>query len=164
MKVYVDLDGVLASFFSEALKLSDENDKGWRSMEHRDVQKTLKKVLQTPNFFINLPAFPMANTLIQSIQNIAGGFSILSSPLTDYEGCAEEKIKWVEQNIHLEPEEIIISDNKPLYAPGNILIDDYGTNIKAWEKAGGYGVKWQADEDKISDAIIPLMALYKNQL
>jgi hypothetical protein len=31
----------------------------------------------------------------------------------------------------------------------NVLIDDRGSNISAWEAAGGIGIKYQADEDSL---------------
>lgn len=164
MKVYVDLDGVLADFFSAAAKLSNAEHKGWRDMEFRDVDKALKKIRKMNGFFLGLEPFCMANTLVASIVNISGGYSVLSSPLTDYKNCAEEKIEWVKNNIHFEPDEIIITDNKPVYAKGNVLIDDYGANCRAWEKAGGYAIKYQSDEQHISDVITPLQALFKSQL
>lgn len=164
MKVYLDMDGVIADFFSAAVKLADCEHSHWRDMEQRDIQRALNKVRKTPGFFSSVPAFPMANTLVRSIVNIAGGYTILSSPLESYPGCADEKIGWIEKNIHIQPDEIIISSNKPKYASDNILIDDYGYNCRKWEEAGGFAIKYQADEQHVSDAIISLQALYKNQL
>ena len=163
MKVYLDMDGVIADFFSSAIKLADCEHSHWRDMEHRDIQRALKKVRKTPGFFKTIPAFPMANTLVACINNIAGEYSILSSPLTSYENCGAEKTEWIENNIHIQPVEIIISDNKPQYAQGNILIDDYGYNCRKWEEAGGFAIKYQADEQHISDVVTVLQALFKNQ-
>ena len=164
MKTFVDLDGVLADFFSTAVRMSEGEVKPWRDMEHRDIKKVLEKITKTPRFFANLKPFSMANTLTYAVHNIAGGYSILSSPLSGYDGCAEEKIEWVKTHLHIEPEEIIITDDKPQYARGNILIDDYGNNIAAWEKHGGFGIKYQADEDRLAEVLIPLTALYKGKL
>ena len=160
MKTYVDMDGVIADFFSKAAKMANGEYKGWRDMEFRDVEKVLKEIKNTPEFFINLDPFPQANTLIKCINNIAGDYYILSSPLADYDNCKEEKIAWIRENIHIQPRDIIITSNKTEYAENNILIDDYGTNIQAWEKNKGYGIKYQADEDKIADVITTLGALY----
>ena len=163
MKTYIDLDGVCADFFSAAVKLSPAPHAAWRDMEFRDVKKALEQVKRTPQFFLNLYPYPTANTLVQSVQNIAGGFSILSSPLEGYERCAEEKVLWISEHLHIEPEEIIITHNKPVYAAGNVLIDDYGLNVREWEAAGGYGIQYQADKNNVSDVLITLSALYKKQ-
>lgn len=163
MKVYLDMDGVIADFFAEAVKHSDDSARGWRNMEFRDADRVLKRVRNTPDFFLNIPAFPMANTLVQSIVNITGECRIMSSPLAGYPSCEEEKAAWLDVNIRYDFDEVVFTESKYKYAEGNILIDDYGWNVRKWESHGGYGIKWQADEDKISDAIIPLKALWMNQ-
>jgi 5'(3')-deoxyribonucleotidase len=162
MKVYLDMDGVIADFFAEAVRHSQDSGRGWRNMEFRDADRVLKRIRKTPDFFLTLPAFPMANTLVQSIVNITGSCRILSSPLAGYDKCEMEKRAWLAENIHYDFDEIIFSDNKPQYAQGNILIDDYGYNVRNWELNGGYGIKYQADENSIADVLVPLKALYMN--
>lgn len=169
MKVYLDMDGVCADFFTEAVKLSETNHKAWRDMEFRDVELVLKRIRKgdVPDFFERLPMFPGTQTLVQCIYNIAGGFSILSSPLEGMDDCERQKRVWIEKNLRIDPDEIIITSDKTKFASENcrpnILIDDYGANIRAWEEAGGYGIKYQADEMHMNEALIPLMALYKGQ-
>ena len=163
MKIWLDMDGVISDFFAEAVKYSDDSARGWRNMEFRDADKVLKRIRHTPEFFLNLPAFPMANTLVQSIVNITGECRIMSSPLTGYDTCEEEKAEWLRTNIHYDFDEVIFTDEKYNYAKGNVLIDDYGHNCKMWEKHGGYAIKYQADEDHISNVITTLKALYTNQ-
>ena len=164
MKVYLDMDGVLADFFGEAVKLSPTPYVGWRDMEYRDIQQALRNVRATKNFFYDLYAYPGTNTLVQSVVNLFGEYHICSSPMEGYEGdCRQEKIEWIEQNLLIRPASIKITSHKPQYAEGNILIDDYGVNIQNWELAGGYGIKYQADEDPLSNALIPLMTLAKQQ-
>lgn len=161
MKVYVDMDGVLADFFSELAKMASYPVTNWSNMDQRDIERALKSVHKT-DFFGRLPKFPQSNTLLQSITNIAGGFSILSSPLNgDEEHTSALKRQWLEDNIPFDPDEIIITHDKAAYAAGNILIDDYHVNIHKWEAAGGYGIRWQANEQPLSDVLIPLLALYK---
>ena len=164
MKVYIDMDGVLADFFSEALKLSPTPHAGWRDMEFRDVGKALDKVRKSPNFFEELHMYPGARTLVQSVVNLFGEYHICSSPLEGYEGnCAMEKIEWLRKHMDIAPASIEITTDKTKFADGNILIDDYGVNIRRWEENGGFGIKYQADENHISDALIPLMTLAKQQ-
>ena len=163
MKTYLDMDGVIADFFAEAVKHSDDSARGWRNMEFRDADRVLRRVRKTPGFFLNLPAFPMANTLVQSIVNIAGECRIMSSPLAGYPSCEEEKAAWLDLNIHYDFDEVIFTESKYKYAEGNILIDDYGYNCRKWEENGGYAIKYQADENHISDVITTLNALYKPQ-
>ena len=161
MKIYVDMDGVLADFFDAAARLNADRLVGWRDMELRDQTRVINEIKNTPNFFLNLEPFPMANTLIKSIVEMYGGYSILSSPLDGYDDCAQEKEDWIREKIHIQPDSILITSDKPRWAEGNVLIDDYGYNIRNWEKAGGFGIKYQADEDPITTALIPLMTMKK---
>ena len=163
MKVYIDMDGVLADFFSEALKLSPSPVAAWRDMEYRDIRKSLDRVRKTPKFFENLHMYPGSKTLVQSVINLFGEYHICSSPLEGYSDCVMEKIEWLRQNMDIAPASIEITTDKTQFADGNILIDDYGVNIQNWERSGGFGIKYQADEDNLSDALIPLMTLAKQQ-
>ena len=163
MKVYIDMDGVLADFFSAALKLSPAPIAQWRDMEYRDIQYALKQVRQTPNFFENLDIYPGARTLVQSVINLFGEYHICSSPLEGYEDCDIEKVVWLTKYFEIPPASIQITSDKTQFADGNVLIDDYGVNISNWERAGGFGIKYQADEDPLSNALIPLMTLARKQ-
>ena len=49
------------------------------------------------------------------------------------------------------------------FADGNILIDDYGVNIRKWREAGGIAIKYQADEQPISDVINPLRKIFNHK-
>ena len=161
MKIYCDMDGVLADFFAEMPKMCTYPVTHWKEMDQRDINRALSEIAGT-DFFYRLHKYPQTNTLLQSIINITGSVSILSSPLRgDEENCARWKRKWVEDFIPFDVEDVIITHDKPAYAKGNILIDDYHVNIAAWEAAGGYGIKYQANEQPLSDVLIPLMALYK---
>lgn len=160
-KTYVDMDGVLADFFAEIAKMSKYPVAHWKEMDQRSVFSALEEIKGT-DFFLNLPKYPQTNTLLQSITNIAGGFSILSSPLLDdEEHVAEMKQQWIAKNIPFDVDEIIITHDKAAYAKGNVLIDDFHENIYKWEAADGFGIKWQANEQPLSDVLIPLTALYK---
>lgn len=161
MQVYVDMDGVLADFFADMAKMADYPVAHWKEMDQRDISKVFQKISGT-DFFYKLHPYPQNNTLLQSIINIAGSFSILTSPLAGDElNCEVMKRKWIEEFLQFDPEEVIVTENKAQYAKGNILIDDYHVNIAKWEAAGGYGIKWQANEQPLSDVLIPLLALYK---
>jgi hypothetical protein len=87
--------------------------------------------------------------------DFAGSYSILSSPLRgDIANSSKHKQIWVTNNLSPQPRETIIVRDKALYAAANgaqnILIDDRGPNIDKWRQAGGYGIKYQADEDNLS--------------
>ena len=152
--VYLDMDGVLADFFSEWAKLAGIKSGNYKDIPPANVDPTLNKMIDT-DFFARLPKFPTTDKLVQLVINRFGSYNILSSPLRyDHENSKKHKIDWIGRKLKIKPKETIIVANKVGYAKQpdgtpNILIDDRGLNIENWNKAGGYGIKYQADEDSL---------------
>jgi len=151
-QVYLDMDGVIADFFAEYAKLAGVENGNYRDIPPAKVDPTLNKMVGT-DFFYRLPKFPTADALVDMIVKTFGGYHICSSPLRgDYEGSEKYKTLWIRKNLKQQPTSILITPNKAKYATQpdgtpNILIDDRGSNITAWEAKGGVGIKYQADED-----------------
>ena len=154
MEVYVDMDGVLADFFSEYAKLAGVTTGNYRDIPPAKADPTLNKMIGT-DFFARLPKFPTADKLLQIVVEAADSYNICSSPLRgDHEGSAHYKKVWINKQLNIPPKNIYIVANKAKYAKNangmpNVLIDDRGSNITAWEAAGGIGIKYQADEDSL---------------
>jgi len=145
-EIYVDMDGVLADFFTEWAKIMGV--KHWSDIPNQyNIEDALEKIRDTKDFWLDLPLTPNAKNLLSIIKEVKGRYKILSSPLANDPRCEDHKREWVNNNLgFFPPEEVIISHNKAQYAKQadgtpNILIDDYGVNIRAWEAAGGYGFK-----------------------
>ena len=153
--VYVDMDGVLADFFSEWAKMAGIKSGNYKDIPREDINKTLDKMIGT-DFFAQLPKFSTADKLIQMVIGHFGSYKILSSPLrNDHENSKKHKIDWIGRKLKIKPEETIISSNKGAYATQadgtpNILIDDLCKNVQNWMNNGGLGIKYQADEDPLS--------------
>jgi hypothetical protein len=107
------------------------------------------------DFFARLPKFPSTDKLVNIVIDAAGSYNICSSPLRgDHEGSAKYKDMWIKKHLNPQPQHIYITPNKAKYAKNasgmpNVLIDDRGSNISAWEAAGGIGIKYQADENSL---------------
>lgn len=157
-RVYLDMDGVLADFFTEYAKLAGIKNGNYRDIPPAKTDPTLQKMVGT-DFFARLPKFNTADTLVNMTVKAFGGYSICSSPLRgDHENSEAQKKHWINQHLRPAPQEIIITSQKQKYAvqpdgTPNILVDDRGSNITAWEHAGGIGIKYQADEDPLSVVI-----------
>jgi hypothetical protein len=152
--VYVDMDGVLADLFNHAAEL--------KGVEHynqmtQDQWTVFFKDTDAERLFSSLPMFPTANRLLRMVRDMAGGYKILSSPLSfDRAGSISGKRTWLHKNITVLSDGVIFEHEKQKYAKQpdgtpNILIDDYGVNINKWNAAGGIGIKYQADEDNLAD-------------
>lgn len=141
--VYVDMDGVLADFFGEVAR--KHGVEYWREIHRQSIG--IDQIAQQPEFFETLPPMPNARNLLQGVINIAGQYSILSSPLMSaVEQSSEEKSRWLVKHInHHQPTAVIFDHEKYKYAQQpnetpNILIDDWQTNIRLWESHGGIGI------------------------
>lgn len=151
--VYVDMDGVLADLFNHVGAIHDVEHYNQMSKEQWE---TFFKDSNAYELFRDLPAFPSANKLLSIVKDFAGGYKILSSPLNfDKSGSIKGKKEWLKKHIHVPADDWVFEHEKYKYAVNpdgtpNILIDDYGINIRAWEQAGGIAIKYQADEDSLS--------------
>jgi hypothetical protein len=157
-QVYVDMDGVIADFFTEYAKLAGIKSGNYRDIPPAKTDPTLNKMVGT-DFFARLPKIPSADQLISMVVKLYGTYSICSSPLRgDHENSEKWKRVWIQKHLKPAPKEIIITPNKAKFAKQadgtpNILIDDRGSNISAWEAAGGIGIKYQADEDSLQKVV-----------
>lgn len=153
--VYIDIDGVLADFHAEYCITA-----GVHYPHHRDIKfpkdDPIRQKMIGSDFYSRLPKYPSADELIDIIVNQFGVYSILSSPLNDdYENSSKHKRIWIRRELSVQPENIIIADNKDLYAMKdaipNILIDDRSKNLQAWKRAGGLGIQYHAADNAPAD-------------
>ena len=152
-RVYVDMDGVIADFFSalaEFRKVNHWKDKGEITLD------TSIKELQGTNFFETLPVFPFAKKLVDLVKSYTGGdWYINTSPLRDdHKNLEYYKTQWLKKH-NFDPKDIIVTKRKESYAVDkktgipNILIDDRPKNLERWIARGGVGIRYQANEDSL---------------
>ncbi len=160
-KIFVDMDGVLADLFNHVGEIHDVEH--YNHMTNQQWE-TFFKTTDAYHLFRDLPPFSTANKLLRMVKGMAGGYTILSSPLSfDREGSIKGKREWLSKHITVPPNDIIFEHEKYKYAVSNgipnILIDDYGVNIKKWRAAGGIGLKYQADENSLKQLAQQLAAV-----
>jgi len=159
MIIYLDMDGVLADFFGGLEKKFEVNH--WKDI--KDIDDALAKLKDT-SFFGYLDLFDTTYPIVGYVKELTHkyphlGWGICSTPLrNDRDNSAYWKRTWL--NTHnLKPDQVtnlVFTSKKETYATDtidgtpNILVDDKHTNIKKWTEAGGLGILWQANRDKIS--------------
>jgi len=145
-EIYVDMDGVLADFFTEWGKLMGVEN-WWNIKDEHDIDDALQKIRDTDNFWLDLPLTSNATNLLNLIKDVKGSYIILSSPLPGDKNSEPHKKEWIKKNLSFfPPKEVLIRHDKESFATQqdgtpNILIDDYGVNIQKWEAKGGVGFK-----------------------
>tara|TARA_B100000963_G_scaffold340575_1_gene339406 strand:+ start:3935 stop:5887 length:1953 start_codon:yes stop_codon:yes gene_type:complete len=146
-EIYVDMDGVLADFFGEWAKIMKVDH--YSKIDNVDINDALQKIRDTDEFWLKLPLLPQAKQLLALIKKIKGSYTICSSPLADDPRSEPHKREWIKKNLSFfPPKNVIITSDKAKYATQsdgtpNILIDDFGKNVNAWEAAGGEGFKYK---------------------
>jgi len=166
MMLYLDMDGVIADFFGGLEKKYGVDH--WKNLP--DKEESIFNLKYT-DFFNTLELYPTSNELVLFCKNLAkNNFGICSSPLTDDEhNSAYWKRIWLERHGFMpKVSNCIFTRQKQKYAVGridgspNILVDDKPSNIDHWNKCGGIGIRYQANEDSLQDLKMKLQAVYKD--
>ena len=139
MKIYVDMDGVIANFQKKWVELyGTDNHK-------KEGKNNFKDFVDNKEFAV-LEPMPDATLLIDYLNDKLEDIpkEILSSTANDkfYETISQQKNVWLNRNnIDWKPNFVPGKAHKYTYAePGFVLIDDDKQNIEDWNKAGGTGI------------------------
>ena len=164
MKLYLDMDGVIADFFG-AIEKKFEIDH-WKDLE--DPLLAIKGFKNT-DWFNTLDLFPTSKKLVQACRDIAGrDYGICSSPILDDEmNTGYWKLVWLDRHGFLpEIPNLIFTKEKYKFAnenvsgEPNILVDDKPSNIREWNAAGGIGLLYQANENDVDELINDIRYAY----
>lgn len=134
IRIFVDMDGVLANFLGHARAEGKYKPSGKLNYEELDYK-----------WWATMPTFVGAKAFYDEAC-ATGKVNFLTGPVLNEE-CYSGKAHWVEAFVperkHIL-EDLIICDavNKFLLArPDRILIDDSKENVDAWVAAGGIGIQ-----------------------
>ncbi len=133
--IYCDMDGVLVDF-----------DRGFRERFNCNPDdlprpEMWEKILHTTDYWLNLPPKADAFELIEYLQKFS--FTILTGlPHHGFDKANQEKRRWIEKYLGNDVKIICcLSKEKQNYLhAGDVLIDDFQSNINRWENAGGIGI------------------------
>lgn len=137
-RLYLDLDGVMADF--------DYHFPATFKLDHRRLagDEIWSQINSHPSYFLDMPLCEGALDFFRAIERL-NPIILTACSKSNYWNVATQKREWVRQ--HLSPTVTVLpvsgSKYKPLFmhAPGDILIDDYEKNVKAWESVGGIAIR-----------------------
>ncbi|MCL1785799.1 MAG: hypothetical protein FWG39_01445 [Alphaproteobacteria bacterium] len=178
IKIYFDMDGVLADFEQSAIKYRPRSADLNRPNEYlSDAQKAAKlefyRKIEGTNFYGDLAVMPGAGEMIAAAKAVAGDnvFILTKIPkaanfitgalLTDaneQRRIAQQKIEWVLRHFgdYFSPDRIItVMDGTKgvLLRPTktDILVDDRPDNIANWTGSGGTGILYTSAADTATE-------------
>ena len=144
-KIYLDMDGVVADFRLNALRVTGRDvlvgdlypDEEWNRL--RD----------NPHLFLNLPLMARAHELVDLARQYRDqlGWELLFLTAVphnnDMPWAFHDKAAWAREHfpdiaVHFGPYSV---DKHQHCTPGDILVDDRSDNCREWAAAGGLAVK-----------------------
>lgn len=166
--LYLDMDGVQADFFGAwADKLKVDH---WKAIGDKENEINLL-AHSTPeevyDFFRNLKPLSGGKQVVDWLKKNKIPFTVLSAPLRGpyAEASIKAKKDWLDQYNPGTSGSAIFTQNKHKYAVingiKNVLVDDYGKYLNAWDGAGGIAVKHEDEFEDPSSAENTIKALEK---
>ena len=164
MTLYLDMDGVIADFFTGFAQKSGKDH--WKNIANKEKAIT---ELQGTDFFNTLDAFDTSEKLVNFAKAV-GDWGINSSPLRgDRDNSAYWKRVWLTRHFIMpNVENLIFTGQKENFAmdkidgTANVLIDDKPDNVGRWTAKGGIGIRYQANEDSLVTLKQKLIGIVEN--
>ena len=165
--IYCDMDGVLCDFRKGIdnmfkLKSKDPSMPGPMQMAgYKDTDDWIKAPLTAQkwepitNYKMFWPTLPWTKDG-QKLWFFIRKFNphILSAYTPYDKNSIKGKQLWIQRNLKLTDASrihLVRRSEKKIYANGNVLIDDYGRNVKEWKKNKGIPIKYKSANQAIAD-------------
>lgn len=142
MKIFIDMDGVLADFdkyICKTLKFGTKEE--WNN----------RWDLVPQTIFKDIEPLPDAHELMSYVEHLDNKFILTAIPKNAViEQARRDKFMWLKKYFGIDPWQVCVvyRDEKMLFATEtvynaptpNVLIDDYEKNVDDWERVGGAGI------------------------
>ncbi len=159
IRVYVDMDGVLADFDRGVRKLccmEPQPQNGKRDAKMDDLMwDAIRKV---DHFYDKLELMPGAREMFDLIYRIFGDrceiLTGIPRPERGIVTAGEDKIAWTRRNLSESVKvNIVLRKEKLLFCKGadSVLIDDRVKTIREWKEAGGIGILHVSPDETIRE-------------
>jgi 5'(3')-deoxyribonucleotidase len=159
IKIYLDMDGVIADFDTRFKNLSGMNPRDFEDKYGKNkfwdfIDEGDNKV----RFWAGIPPMPEAKELIDYASKY--DYEILTAPSIKKQSLLGKNLwmkKWVGKGLFPSKPKLNFKPAKekhlikPNLTPNDILIDDKQSTIDNWNNAGGTGIFFQSTSQAIND-------------
>lgn len=137
VKLFLDLDGVMADFDSRFKDLFGVDQHGMSDEE------MWKKINAVPDYFLSMDMCKGAKEFLDSVMHLNPTI-LTACPKTNYRSAALQKRQWVRNNLSKDMNVIPMMGGKNkclfMHGEGDVLIDDFEKNCKPWDELGGVSI------------------------
>lgn len=153
--LFLDMDGVQADFFGAWSERSGVNH--WKSIADKESEineLAHSNAKDVYDFFRNLKPLSGGMEVIRWLRKNNIPYTVLSAPLRGpfKDASVQAKKDWLDEFHPGSSGSAIFTDQKYKHAMDggrpNVLVDDFGKYLSAWDSAGGIAVK---HEDQFED-------------
>lgn len=163
MRVYLDMDGVLADFNAHMAWFGVEDNETHFIHKPReqwtpsqiDLDRRVRLVMERADFWPTIPVMPGAKLLWDFCCQHFEVYVLTATPnITETrERIARQKREWIRRELGPMPDERIVvclrSEKKKYAKADAILVDDMPSNCDEWMKAGGAALLFKDAHDTI---------------
>lgn len=153
MKIFFDMDGVLADFNRGVIDLCHMQLQDQENEDEEYTNRLWSAVRNVDHFYDRLEMMPSARKLFDHAMKISNGnceiLTGIPKPKRGIITAGEDKIKWVRRLLSPDIKvKSVYKEEKKNFCTGRdcILIDDLAANISAWNTAGGTGILYSNAE------------------
>jgi hypothetical protein len=139
VKIYLDMDGVLADFDTRATEILGMDSYKFEFMY--GTEEFWRRLDAYPDLFYSFDPKPDMDVLWEAVAHL-DPVILTALPKRDAHDVARQKKEWVAKYLHSDVHVIATSDCKTGWArPGTVLVDDRaGAYRRRWTEAGGHFV------------------------
>lgn len=172
--LFLDMDGVQADFFGAWSKRSGVDH--WKAIADKEAeinQLAHSSAKDVYDFFYNLQPLSGGMKVISWLRNNQIPYTVLSAPLRGpyKDASVQAKKDWLNKYHPGSAGNAIFTDQKYKHAMDggrpNVLVDDFGKYLNAWQNAGGIAIKHEdqyEDPDTGNHTIQKLEKIYRPYL
>lgn len=147
--VLLDVDGVLANFLDQLIKMLGAEDRispkeitKFQIFQNecitKDDARAIKQIWQGEEFWLNMPAFPLARTGVAYLRHRGWNPVFASACMPTFRSWRACRIEWLQRNIdpNIEDGDLMGGSQKYLLR-GHTLIEDKVENAEKWSTING---------------------------